>query len=168
MPCTAFLRQYSRHRRCFLFLRILRCFTSPRSRSRAGSPRVYPWQEVSLGNLRIKGSMRLPGAYRCLARPSSVPEPSHPPDGVAALSVQIAYAVTAYEQRTALLLGPYQPMPGTGWREHDGPDGISCRTPERTAFEPMASCLQSRRSSADLPAHDCTSTNMTFGRLKVA
>jgi hypothetical protein len=26
--------------------------------------------------------MRLPGAYRCLPRPSSVPDPSHPPTGV--------------------------------------------------------------------------------------
>ena len=26
--------------------------------------------------------MRLPGAYRCLPRPSSAPEPSHPPVGV--------------------------------------------------------------------------------------
>ncbi len=26
--------------------------------------------------------MRLPGAFRCLPRPSSAPEPSHPPNGV--------------------------------------------------------------------------------------
>ena len=38
-------------------------------------------QEVLFGYLRILGSMRLPGAYRSLARPSSAPKPSHPPDG---------------------------------------------------------------------------------------
>ena len=40
-------------------------------------------QEVPFGGPWIKGSLRLPRAYRCLARPSSAPEPSHPPDGVA-------------------------------------------------------------------------------------
>src|SRR4030065_2992843 len=38
-------------------------------------------QEVPLGNYRINSSLRLPGAYRSLARPSSAPEPSHSPDG---------------------------------------------------------------------------------------
>ena len=42
-----------------------------------------PWQEVLFGDLRFKGSLRLPGAYRSLARPSSAPEPSNPPNGVA-------------------------------------------------------------------------------------
>lgn len=41
-----------------------------------------PWQEVLFGDLRFKGSLRLPGAYRSLARPSSAPEPSNPPNGV--------------------------------------------------------------------------------------
>lgn len=36
-------------------------------------------QEDSLGDLQIAGSLHLPGAYRSLARPSSAPEPSHPP-----------------------------------------------------------------------------------------
>ena len=40
-------------------------------------------QEFLLGHPRIKGSMRLPVAYRSLARPSSVLEPSHSPDGIA-------------------------------------------------------------------------------------
>lgn len=39
-------------------------------------------QEVPLGYLRIIGSMRLPGAYRSLARPSSALEPSHPLTGL--------------------------------------------------------------------------------------
>ncbi len=39
-------------------------------------------QEVLLGYLRIIGSMRLPGAYRSLARPSSALEPSHPLTGL--------------------------------------------------------------------------------------
>jgi hypothetical protein len=53
----------------------LRAFPTITGRSRE--------QEFSLGNPGIKGSMRLPRAYRSLARPSSVLEPSHPPDGTA-------------------------------------------------------------------------------------
>lgn len=34
------------------------------------------------GDPRIRVSLRLPVAFRSLARPSSAPEPSHPPDGV--------------------------------------------------------------------------------------
>src|SRR3989339_2209255 len=39
-------------------------------------------QEVPFGHHRINSSLRLPGAYRSLARPSSAPEPSHSPDGL--------------------------------------------------------------------------------------
>jgi hypothetical protein len=39
-------------------------------------------QEVPFGNPRINGCVRLPGAYRSLPRPSSAPEPSHPPNSV--------------------------------------------------------------------------------------
>lgn len=37
LPCAAFDRLYSRHRYCFLFLRLLGCFTSAGSRSLMGS-----------------------------------------------------------------------------------------------------------------------------------
>ena len=39
-------------------------------------------QEVPFGNPGIDGRLRLPQAFRCLPRPSSAPEPSHPPDGL--------------------------------------------------------------------------------------
>ena len=42
-------------------------------------------QDVQFGDPRIIDSMRLPEAYRSLARPSSAPEPSHPPCGVTAI-----------------------------------------------------------------------------------
>ena len=44
-----------------------------------------PVQDVQFGHPRIIDSMRLPGAYRSLARPSSALEPSHPPCGVTAI-----------------------------------------------------------------------------------
>ena len=70
-------------------------------------------QEVPLGNLRIKGSLRLPGAYRSLARPSSVPEPSHPPDDIAALFRPGRVCLTSRKQLFWLLLSPYQLMTST-------------------------------------------------------
>ena len=41
LPCAVFTRRYLRHRFCFLFLRVLRCFNPPRSRLRMQSLRVY-------------------------------------------------------------------------------------------------------------------------------
>ena len=80
---------------CFLFLRLLRCFSSAGSPSggtppatRAGvSPRsagtFRPRREVPFGDPGFHGCMRLARAYRSLPRPSSAPEPRHPPDGLA-------------------------------------------------------------------------------------
>ena len=56
----------------FLFLRVLRCFSSPRlpPHSADGAPsgrRVVPF-----GNPRITGHLHLPAAYRSLSRPSSL------------------------------------------------------------------------------------------------
>ena len=81
---AVFTRRYLRHPYWFLFLPLRRCFNSGRSPSQRG---VMPkHQEVPFGDLRIKDSLRLPGAYRSLARPSSVLEPSHPPAGILAIS----------------------------------------------------------------------------------
>ena len=79
---AGFGRPYSRHRVCFLFLRVLGCFLSPRSRSLPGaSPKG---QDIPFGDPGFHGSLRLPRAFRSLARPSSAPEPSHPPAGITA------------------------------------------------------------------------------------
>ena len=59
---------------CFLFLKVLRCFSS------LGSPPYYgkdnspsdSWV-VPFGNRWIKGHLHLPRAYRSLSRPSSPP-----------------------------------------------------------------------------------------------
>ena len=53
LGCAVFARRYSRHPVWFLFLRVLRCFNSPRSRSLPGAPE---------GRIPIRGSrvQRLP------------------------------------------------------------------------------------------------------------
>ena len=70
---SAFARRYLRNRCFFLFLRLLRCFSSaglPTSRcDRPSACRVAPF-----GNLRINSFLPITGAYRSLTRPSSPPE----------------------------------------------------------------------------------------------
>ena len=74
---SVFARRYSQNRCFFLFLRLLRCFSS------AGSLRMtmyssYGTWSLSMwvspfGDLRIIGYVLLPAAYRSLSRPSSAP-----------------------------------------------------------------------------------------------
>ena len=70
LGCSAFARHYLRNHCCFLFLRVLRCFSSPRSPLILGNTSSRYWVPP-FGNPRINGYLRLPGAYRSLSRPSS-------------------------------------------------------------------------------------------------
>ncbi len=56
---------------CFLFLRVLRCFSSPGWPLHKGDSRSSTCWVVPFGNPRIRGHLRLPAAYRSLSRPSS-------------------------------------------------------------------------------------------------
>ena len=73
-----FARRYSGNRICFLFLRVLRCFSSPGMPSHTLCIQVwillhYEQWVSPFGNLRIKACLQLPEAYRCSSRPSSAP-----------------------------------------------------------------------------------------------
>src|SRR5574344_2990829 len=70
---SAFARHYLRNHNCFLFLRVLRCFSSPRSLFLLGSTWSSTKWVTPFGNLRINGRLHLPEAYRSLPRPSSPP-----------------------------------------------------------------------------------------------
>jgi hypothetical protein len=79
LASSAFAHHYSRNHSCFLFLRVLRCFTSPRSHQPAYtfSRRRHPMTGARLPHSEIPGSTsgcRLPEAYRRLPRPSSAPD----------------------------------------------------------------------------------------------
>ena len=72
---SAFARRYSQNRCFFLFLRLLRCFSSPgsppyvmdwRMDDTSSSYRVSPFR-----HLRIKDYLHLPAAFRSLSRLSS-------------------------------------------------------------------------------------------------
>ena len=71
LGCSRFARRYSGNRFFFLFLQVLRCFSSlrlPHLRVTAISCWVPPF-----GNLWILAYLQLPKAYRCSSRPSSAP-----------------------------------------------------------------------------------------------
>ena len=63
----------------FLFLPILRCFSS-----RGSSLREAIVKRFSFGDPEFLASVRLPQAYRSLARPSSALKPSYPSAGIVA------------------------------------------------------------------------------------
>src|SRR5215213_880898 len=78
LASSAFARHYSRNHGCFLFLWVLRCFTSPRSLHtpyvfRRGSHHMtgagFPHSDTLGSTL----GWQLPEAYRSLPRPSSAP-----------------------------------------------------------------------------------------------
>ena len=70
----AFARRYLRNRCYFLFLRVLRCFSSPRSLTDLRSAWRHRCRRVApFGNPRVTGHLPLTAAYRSLSRPSSPP-----------------------------------------------------------------------------------------------
>ena len=78
LASSAFARHYSRNLVWFLFLRVLRCFSSPGSPPYTMNSCTVSWffiMRVSpFGNLRIEAYLQLPAAYRSLSRPSSAPD----------------------------------------------------------------------------------------------
>ena len=73
-----FARRYLENRCFFLFLRVLRCFSSPRSPSRGyftyhGVPGHCSRWVPPFGHLRVSGYLLLTAAFRSLSRPSSAP-----------------------------------------------------------------------------------------------
>ena len=70
-----FARRYSGNRCFFLFLRLLRCFSSPGSLPYVMDWRMDDWSLSSRVSpfryLRINGYLLLPEAFRSLSRPSS-------------------------------------------------------------------------------------------------
>ena len=70
---SPFARHYWGNHSYFLFLRVLRCFSSPRlPPAMQDSVSSIHWV-IPFGNLRIKGYLHLPEAFRSLSRPSSPP-----------------------------------------------------------------------------------------------
>ena len=71
LGCSAFARHYLRNHSYFLFLRVLRCFSSPRSPPHKAGIRPSAGWVPPFGHHRVNGCLRLTGAFRSLPRPSS-------------------------------------------------------------------------------------------------
>ena len=57
---------------CFLFLRVLRCFSSPRSPPPSmADGMIFSYRVAPFGYLRIHSYLPIPAAFRSLSRPSS-------------------------------------------------------------------------------------------------
>ncbi len=69
----AFARHYSRNHFCFLLLRVIRCFSSPRLLPAMQDDTASLCRVAPFGYPRIKGYLHLPAAFRSLSRPSSPP-----------------------------------------------------------------------------------------------
>ena len=73
-----FARRYLGNRCFFLFLRLLRCFSSEGFLHAAmdllHSDKVLPYRVSPFGYLRVYGYLLLTAAYRSLSRPSSAPD----------------------------------------------------------------------------------------------
>ena len=69
-----FDRLYSGYRCFFLFLRVLRCFSSPRSLRQNAGDRPSACRVAPFGHIRINVCLRLPVHFRSLPRPSSPPD----------------------------------------------------------------------------------------------
>ena len=66
-------RHYWGNHSYFLFLRVLRCFSSPRSPPTTSDGTPSRYRVVPFGDPRVNGYLRLTAAFRSLSRPSSPP-----------------------------------------------------------------------------------------------
>ena len=71
LGCSPFARHYWGNHFCFLFLRVLRCFSSPRLPQHRADDRPSDGRVVPFGDPRVKGHLHLTAAFRSLSRPSS-------------------------------------------------------------------------------------------------
>ncbi len=70
LGCSGFARRYYRNHSCFLFLRLLRCFSSAGSPPSRGTWPSTKWV-APFGHPRINAHVQLPVDFRSLSRPSS-------------------------------------------------------------------------------------------------
>ena len=97
LGCSPFARHYLGNHYCFLFLRVLRCFSSPGALHIPMYSVYDDWSSTSrvspFGNHRIKACLQLPmliAAYHVLHRPYM---PRHPPYAITYLSPAILHGL---------------------------------------------------------------------------
>ena len=120
LGCSAFARHYLRNHFCFLFLQVLRCFSSLRSPTDLQCTGSSTRWVAPFGNPRINGHLHLPAAYRSLSRPSS---PSR-----AKASTRCPFAFSLFSS------------------SHNAAPRATESSVENKGLEPLTPCLQSRCS----------------------
>ena len=100
----AFARHYSQNLGWFLFLPVLRCFSSRGSPRNAMYLRYVSWFFImsvsTFGNLRINAYLQLPAAYRSLSRPSSAPDAKA--FALCSYSLELSYQWLCYQSLGSL------------------------------------------------------------------
>ena len=71
LGCSPFARHYWGNHFCFLFLEVLRCFSSLGLPQHYADDRPSDGRVVPFGDPRVKGHLHLSAAFRSLSRPSS-------------------------------------------------------------------------------------------------
>jgi hypothetical protein len=147
LDCSAFARHYLRNRIRFLFLVLLRCFTSdgiacPLLCIRSGTIQYDLYQVTPFGNPRVNASLRLSEAYRSLPRPSS-PASAKAFTSVFGRLPDPALLLT----NGALLAKPWRASLAdwSGWLCHPKPGGRRMVGPD--GFEPSTPRLSSACSN---------------------
>ena len=90
---SPFARHYWGNHCCFLFLQVLRCFSSLRWPPDLRDAIPSGWRVVPFGDPRVKGYLRLTAAFRSLSRPSSPPRAKASPPGALASFVLVCQLV---------------------------------------------------------------------------
>ncbi len=115
LGCSPFARRYSENRCCFLFLRVLRCFSSPRSlpapiysaRDDRALPRPGSPIQKSPGLSLVSGSPKLIAATHVFRR---FLMPRHPPFALSSLAIVLrclilSYPYSVFKERGSLFQG---------------------------------------------------------------
>ena len=151
---SAFARHYSRNHCYFLFLRVLRCFSSPRSLSALRCDGIasagFPHSDIR-GSRDICSSPRLFAACHVLHR---LQEPRHPPYALSyLLTAPCRHGVSACSCTSiAWFCSGTCSIAARPWILNLVVQYVKDRSPgkggvENNGFEPLTPCLQSRCSS---------------------
>ena len=146
MGFCAFARHYLRNHSYFLFLRVLRCFSSPGSPTatqavwRDRSRRVSPF-----GHPRVAGHLPLTAAFRSLSRPSS------PPRATGIPHAPFLSFLCPSSARSASTRPRIDPLSGRAARTPSRPRSLSldfsfnsislALTSRETALQPLPLCI---------------------------
>jgi hypothetical protein len=164
LASSAFARHYSRNHQCFLFLRVLRCFTSPRSpphpiHSDAGNPTSlglgFPIR-TSSDHSSVDNSPRHNAASHVLHRPLV---PRHPPCALHNLATKMLASTIQFSNNTHPRQHTHTPTPHHNRRQTQGmpsQNPTACQHNNQRVF-PQSSSTHNTRTHAlsimDTPPH---------------